>query len=210
MGGVEPERRIASIRSPVNWTLLGLIIERPSYAYELSQRFERIYGDALSLSSASHAYRVLGTLKDRGLIEEIPGTRTGRQPRPHYRATPTGVSAYHDWLIGQVAEERRRQKVFLLQLTALTDPRDLHRALALVDDYEQACLSETCSLPVRTPAPGRSSRDLDLQTRLIAEEKRLATGARVSWARFARSELKAAADARAGAGVRTGNQSDAR
>ena len=35
------------MRSPVNWALLGLIIERPSYAYNLAQRFERRYGDTL-------------------------------------------------------------------------------------------------------------------------------------------------------------------
>jgi DNA-binding PadR family transcriptional regulator len=29
------------MRSLVNWALLGLVIERPSYAYELARRFER-------------------------------------------------------------------------------------------------------------------------------------------------------------------------
>lgn len=35
------------MRSPLNWALLGLVIQRPSYGYELVQRFERIYEDAL-------------------------------------------------------------------------------------------------------------------------------------------------------------------
>ena len=40
-----------SMQSPVNWALLGLVIERPSYAYELAQRFERTYdGRRSSLS----------------------------------------------------------------------------------------------------------------------------------------------------------------
>ena len=196
MGEVESER--IAIRSPVNWTLLGLIIERPSYAYELSQRFTRIYGNALSLSSASHVYRVLGTLQRGGLIEEIPGTRTGRQPRPHYRATAAGLSAYHEWLIDQVAAERRRQKVFLLQLTALA--REPEQALRTLSEYEQACLRETCDTAIAAGGEATNGA-LELQRRLIAEERRLATGAKIQWARFARSEVKALAARQAAAGA---------
>jgi DNA-binding PadR family transcriptional regulator len=38
------------MQSPVNWALLGLVIERPSHAYELAHRFDRTYDGALSLS----------------------------------------------------------------------------------------------------------------------------------------------------------------
>ena len=186
------------MHSSVNWALLGLIIERPSYAYELAQRFERTYGSALSLSSVSHAYTALGTLKDRELIEELPGTRGGRQPKPHYRATAKGLQDYHERLIGEVAEERKRQKVFLLQLTALT--RRPEQAMQIIGDYEQACLAETCTTRIASSSsvdPGATDPSRELQARLIAEEKRLAIAAKISWARYARSELKALAGARA-------------
>jgi DNA-binding PadR family transcriptional regulator len=179
------------MHSSVNWALLGLIIERPSYAYELAQRFERTYGNALSLSSVSHAYTALGTLKDRGLIEELPGTRGGRQPKPHYRATAKGLTDYHERLIGEVGEERKRQKVLLLQLTALT--RNPEQAMTIIGDYEQACLAETCKTPIATGDPSATDPARALQARLIAEEKRLAIAAKISWARYARSELKALA-----------------
>jgi DNA-binding PadR family transcriptional regulator len=181
------------MQSAVRWALLGLIIERPSYAYELAQRFERTYEGALSLSSVSHAYAALGTLKDRELIEELPGTRTGRQPKPHYRATAKGIEEYHQWLIGRVAEERRRQRVFVLQLTALT--RDPERAMKIVGEYEQACLAETCTTLIPSGEESAPDENLDLQARLIAEEKRLAVGAKIAWARYARSEIKALANA---------------
>jgi DNA-binding PadR family transcriptional regulator len=169
------------------------VIQRPSYGYELVQRFERTYGDALSLSSVSHAYTALRTLEARGLIEELPGTRTGRQPKPHYRATVAGMEEYHEWLIGQVAEERKRQKVFLLQLTALT--RDPAKGMKIISDYEQACLAETCATLIATAEPDANDPARALQARLIAEEKRLAVGAKIEWARFVRSELKALASA---------------
>src|ERR1700731_3478506 len=57
----------ASMQSHVNWALLGLVIERPSYAYELAQRFERTYDGSLALSSVSHVYTALRALQDRGL-----------------------------------------------------------------------------------------------------------------------------------------------
>ena len=47
MAAVNREQRAAPMHSPVNWALLGLIIERPSYAYALAQRFERTYGSPL-------------------------------------------------------------------------------------------------------------------------------------------------------------------
>jgi DNA-binding PadR family transcriptional regulator len=198
------------MHSSVNWALLGLIIERPSYAYELAQRFERTYGSALSLSSVSHAYTALGTLKDRELIEELPGTRGGRQPKPHYRATAKGLSDYHERLIGEVAEERKRQKVFLLQLTALT--RRPEQAMQIIGDYEQACLAETCTTRIASSSgdPGATDPSRELQARLIAEEKRLAIAAKISWARYARSELKALAVARANgqANGQNGEQAD--
>lgn len=195
------------MHSSVNWALLGLIIERPSYAYELAQRFERTYGSALSLSSVSHAYTALGTLKDRELIEELPGTRGGRQPKPHYRATAKGLTDYHERLIGEVGEERKRQKVFLLQLTALT--RNAEQAMQIIGDYEQACLAETCTTRIASSGdPGATDPSRELQARLIAEEKRLAIAAKISWARYARSELKALANARAngGPGGQSGGQ----
>ena len=197
MGGGNREQRVAPMHSSVNWALLGLIVERPSYAYALAQRFERTYGHALALSSPSHAYSALGTLKERGLIEELPGTRTGPQPKPNFRATVKGMQEYHEHLIGQVAEERRRQKVFFLQLTALT--RDPAKAFQVLDTYEQACLAESCTR--RIPSGEDCSPDdaHKLQARLIVEEQRLALGAKIEWARFARAEIKALINARAAA-----------
>ncbi len=98
------------MKSPINWALLALVIERPSYAYELAQRFERTYDGVLSLSSISHVYTALDALSSRSLVEEVPGSREARQPRPLYRATAEGLEHYEAWLIRQVHGERRRQR----------------------------------------------------------------------------------------------------
>ncbi len=98
------------MHSQVNWSLLGLVIKRPSYAYELAKRFERTYEGVLSLSSVSHIYTALASLKDRSLIERIPGTGTEAQQKPIYKATAHGIEEYRGWLLGQLGEDRRRQQ----------------------------------------------------------------------------------------------------
>jgi DNA-binding PadR family transcriptional regulator len=176
------------MRSLVGWALLGLVIERPSYAYELAQRFERTYEGALTLSSVSHIYTALGGLQERGLIEEIPGTRSGRQPKPHYAVTEKGVSGYRDWLVEQISEDRQRQRMFVMELTALTRRPEI--ALEVLDGFEKACLAEAASTPLpRDDETGGSQ----LIARLIAEENRLAVGAKLAWIQYAREAFKALA-----------------
>lgn len=180
----------APMRSPVNWALLGLIIERPTYAYDLAQRFERRYGTVLALSNVGHVYTALGALESRALVEEIPGTREGRQPRPRYRATEAGVEEYGRWLVTQASEDRRRSKLFVLALAALAGrPEQLHEVIA---GYEQAWLAEGAQTPIgcgsedQENAPGALAA---LLRRLIDEESRLAVGSKLAWIEYARQEL---------------------
>ncbi len=187
------------MQSPVNWALLGLVIERASYAYELAQRFERTYEGALTLSSVSQVYTAIGALEGRGLIEEIAGTRSGRQPKPIYRVTATGLEQYRGWLVTQAQESARRRRLFVLQLGALT--RDPQAALTVVERFEEACLEEAGATPItgRGAGDGGDGADEDSSTegnsgliaRLLAEESRLAVGAKLEWVQYARRELKA-------------------
>ncbi len=176
------------MRSPVNWALLGLVIQRPSYGYELVQRFERTYKGALELSSPSQIYTGLDTLVRKALVEEAPAEEAAcdaddvvRQPKPHYRATAAGVSGYRQWMVAQPQDERRRSRLFIRQLAVLA-PQD---ALAIVEQYEQGCLQRA-----RRPTPKRpDDRPNDLATRLLDEEERLGVDARLAWVEYARQEL---------------------
>jgi DNA-binding PadR family transcriptional regulator len=176
------------MRSLVNWALLGLIIDRPSYAYELAQRFERTYEDALSLSSVSHVYIAVSALQERGLIEEIAGTRSGRQPKPHYRATSQGVQLYRDWLVEQISEDRHRQRLFVLQLGALA--RNPEIALDVLDRFEAICLKQAASAPLGTSGESADEPATQLIERLLNEELKLTVGARLGWVQYAREQLK--------------------
>jgi DNA-binding PadR family transcriptional regulator len=192
MGAVR-DAHAGPMQSQVNWALLGLIIERPSYAYELAQRFERTFEGVLTLSSVSHVYTALAALRDRALIEELPGTRHGRQPKPHYQATAKGREGYGQWLVGQVDEDLRRQQLFVLALARFS--RDPHAALAILDRYEQACLAAARSTPLSSRDDERSGGGPELAARLADEEKRLALGAKLAWVMYVRRELSAPVDA---------------
>jgi DNA-binding PadR family transcriptional regulator len=182
------------MHSPVNWALLGLVIERPSYAYELAMRFERIYEAALTLSSVSHVYTALGTLRERGLVEEAPGTQGAQRSKRHYQATARGLCEHADWLVAQVSEERRRQRLLVTQLGALA--RTPARALEVLNAYERACLAEAAAAP---PVGGEQGPGTTrLVARLVGEETRLAIAAKLEWTQYARAQLRTLASSPAG------------
>jgi DNA-binding PadR family transcriptional regulator len=202
-----PGAGAAGVRSPVSWALVGLVIQRPSYGYELAQRFERSYGDALELSSTSQIYTALDTLSRKGLLEEyVPQgdpAHPGRQPKPHYRATEAGRRGHAQWLVSLVCQERQRSRVFARQLAVL--PAD--EALGVIDLCERACLQDAAQAapaasPSTTASPSspraRGGEDGNgpsaLAGRLVGEDERVALAARLAWIEFARGELLALAN----------------
>ena len=191
------------MRSPVSWALLGLVIQRPSYGYELVQRFERTYEDALELSSPSQVYAALDALERRCLIERLAVDEddASRQPKPNYRATAEGVHDYRDWLVAQLHEERRRSRLFARQVAMLA----CADALVVIERCERACLREASDTrPAGTDDAQRPAGTNDTQiddpahpthlaARLVGEEERLALGARLAWVEYARRQLTTAA-----------------
>jgi DNA-binding PadR family transcriptional regulator len=182
------------MQSAVHWALLGLVIERPSYGYELAHRFEHAYAGMLRLSGVSYVYTALDTLQRRGMIEETPGTRSGRQPRPRYRATPEGVDGYKEHLIAQIGEDFRRSRLFARQLAAFAHDPEL--ALEIIERYGQACLQQAGDAPL----PAVTDAGLDpvsgLASRLVCEDGRLTMEAKLPWVEYARSQFKALAGGR--------------
>lgn len=178
------------MRSPVNWSLLGLVIQRPSYGYELVQRFERAYGEDLELSSPSQIYTALDILQRRGLIELLPVVETAglsRQPKPHYRVTAEGMGAYVDWLASHVQGEQRRSRLFVHQIAVLP----AREALAVIERCERACLKAATAGPATGVRGGEGHPEPGLlAVRLIDEEQRLVIDARLAWLEYARRQLR--------------------
>ncbi len=143
-----------------------------------------------SLSSPSQIYTALDTLARRGMIEEVAGPAERdvvRQPKPHYRATETGVARYSDWLFSQLDDERRRCRLLAQQLVLL----DPSTALSVIERCEQACLKEASCISAAGAQGSGADAPSALVERLIGEEDRLRVGARLAWIQYARHELKA-------------------
>jgi DNA-binding PadR family transcriptional regulator len=189
----ERVKRERSMRSPVNWTVLGLVIERPSYGWELWTRFERLYGDVLPIGGESHVYGALDALRCRGLIEEVQEPQRGvsgasRQPKPHYRATAEGLEAYAGWVIAQAREHNRRSLLFARQLGALAEQPDT--ALGILERYEQACLDDKgARIPTVSEFPARVVPGL--ADRLASAYGRNVMAATFGWIDYARCEFTA-------------------
>lgn len=179
-----------AMTSVVYWVLLGLVIERPSYGLELYHRLQRMYGDVLSLRSESHVYGALNSLEKRELIETIPGPSVTRQPKPHYKATEQGLRSYEDWLVEQVADERRRQELWVRQLGIFA--HNPAAALHIVSRYEEQHLKAAGEQTARLPGVPRDSR-AELIEDLVAERQRLADGGMLSWLHYAEDRIEARA-----------------
>jgi DNA-binding PadR family transcriptional regulator len=181
------------MRSPVNWTVLGLVIERSSYGFELWKRYERLYGDVVPIGSESNIYHALNALKDKGLIEEVEGSRTvvagaSRQPKPHYRVTDEGVCAYEEWVIAQAREHSRRSLQFARQLGAFA--QQPQTALAILERYERACLDDKgARIPTTVEFPSRVVPGLG--DRLASAYGRNVMSATLGWIEYARREFAA-------------------
>ncbi len=173
--------------SQVNWAVLGLLLARAGYGYQLVKSFEEAYGDVLVLSSESHVYTALNELSRRGLIEEVTGvpaarTGTNRQPKVRYQATAAGADAYRERMFEQAGADRRQSQLFVRQLAAMEHEPQV--ALQILERYEQACLAEA------RRSPATSERLID---RLLAVESRLAMESRLPWVEYARSQFSALA-----------------
>ncbi|HMJ03666.1 MAG TPA: PadR family transcriptional regulator [Conexibacter sp.] len=170
--------------------VLALVIEKPSYGYEVWRRFEERFGALLEVGS-SRIYQVVNALLDDGMIEEVPGRVGGsrRQPRPRYRATTLGAETHRQWLAEELRDDPLR--IELRRRLLATSANDASTLLAIVDRYEQGCLDEMARLGADAPAATAATAVRD---RLVAEERRLVLDARLKWILFARRQLRASAD----------------
>jgi DNA-binding PadR family transcriptional regulator len=178
--------------SEVPSVVLALVIERPSYVYEVWQRFEQRFGSLHNVAS-SRIYKTIDQLERRGFIEKLPPDEKAqdlRQPKPHYRATAAGARYHREWLATSIQEDPRREE--LLRRLLATTVRDSGAMLKIVDAYERSCLD---AMARRSSLEGDdrsgSARKVSLRDRLIDEERRVSHEGHLQFVAFARHAIKA-------------------
>lgn len=202
--------RPARVRSPITWLVLGFVIERPSYGYEIMARMERRLPGGTYPPGGTHVYNALNVLERAGHVESFrpsdeeravpvtdssqldssdPRQHRERQPKPHYRATETGIAAFREWLAEEMRSEPLQWEV-LRRLAMAAGIYDVARMSELVDRLEARCVQEAQRLPagngVRSPA--RSADEL--MERLIVAGQRTQIDAWLGWITYARREIE--------------------
>jgi DNA-binding PadR family transcriptional regulator len=190
----------------VTWAVLGLILERSSYGYELVYRLERRYGDVLRVSSSWQIYAALNALEKAGFIERVDqqqkleAQRTkSRQPKIKYRATGAGIEAFKGWLAGLMHDDPAHvellRKLVAGRRVAVVDSVDVVRDL--VTKYEDLCVTEARVLS--NDIPETPATDLgELIERLVLEARRAHLDSHFTWLEYANREIDAYERARRG------------
>jgi DNA-binding PadR family transcriptional regulator len=122
--------------------VLGLVIQRPGYGYQLEQRVKERFGSAQFV--ASSIYKALGRLEKDNLIrvvgeEGLELADSERQRRIKYEATQRGVAYFREWLRASSSVPLVREE---LQLRiAFCEPHELPRLIEIIHAEEQVCLA---------------------------------------------------------------------
>jgi DNA-binding PadR family transcriptional regulator len=122
--------------------VLGLVIQRPGYGYQLEQRVKERFGSAQFV--ASSIYKALGRLEKDRLIRVVGGEAlevpdAEHQRRIKYEATPRGVTYFRQWLRASSSVPLVREE---LQLRlAFCEPHELPRLIEIVHGEELVCLA---------------------------------------------------------------------
>lgn len=176
------------VRSPLQAIVLGFVIQRPSYGYEIANRCQRLCGSFLYVHQTS-IYGALERLSSIGLIEALdPRPRpTGHRERRYFRVTTEGGKQHHRWAESEFGQETERAQLLARIATAgRTGTRGLRQTL---DRYEQVLANQAEALAERQ-VTDTSHPSLDaLCERLVIIERRIALAGSEEWLAVARDEV---------------------
>jgi DNA-binding PadR family transcriptional regulator len=117
--------------------LLGLLLHRSAYPYELADRLERALGPAWAVNSGQ-LYQTIGRLEQEGLIERVDAALGGRDDRHVFAITEDGVHEFERWFEETTGHVRLSRRPLLVKIT-LAGPERLEHALEQINAYELDC-----------------------------------------------------------------------
>ncbi|HTR72505.1 MAG TPA: helix-turn-helix transcriptional regulator [Solirubrobacteraceae bacterium] len=172
--------------------VLGLVIERPDYGYQLAQRLEDRFG--ASGFAPSGVYSALDHLMRDDLVRSAgqlgSGSAKRAAPRTIYEATPSGVEHFECWMFASTPTPPLRDD--LQMKIALCRPSDVPRLIDMVYGQELACLGRLQDL--RRLSAERRAGTPDEWSRLmrgLADEAEVSFwSARIEWLQAARVQLE--------------------
>lgn len=177
--------------------VLGLVIERPGYGYQLAQRLEERFGS--SGFATSGVYSALDQLSRDDLVRSAgelgAGPARRAAPRTIYEATAEGVDHFETWMLDPSPTPPLRDELHMK--IALCRPRNVPRLIEMVGGQELVCLGRLEDLKRHAEETHASSHDWSRLMRMLAGEAEIAFwNARIVWLQSARELLEQLRDER--------------
>ncbi|HET6448981.1 MAG TPA: PadR family transcriptional regulator [Conexibacter sp.] len=119
--------------------VLGLLVERRGYGYELTQRLSERLGSRLAVPEGT-VHSSIKSLKGAGHIEVVRRSFRGDQVAVWYGATDGGVEEYETWLDEPLGREPVRDDLYLK--FAMVDARRLSKFTREFQRLELECVTE--------------------------------------------------------------------
>jgi DNA-binding PadR family transcriptional regulator len=183
-----PAAGALTVRSPLQAIVLGLVIQRPSYGYEIADRCQRLCGSFLHVHQTS-IYGALERLNNVGLIEALDRRPrlTGHRERRYFRVTTEGGRQHQHWAESEIRPETERAQLLARIATAgRSGTKGLRLAL---DRYERVLANQAENL-AENQVVDASYPSLDaLCERLVIVERRIALAGSEEWLAVARDEV---------------------
>jgi DNA-binding PadR family transcriptional regulator len=170
--------------------LLGLLIDRPAYRYQLGDRLQARLGPAWKINSGQ-LYQTVDRLEDDGLIERVDQAADEQHDRHVFAVTPRGTEEFERWFDGAVGRARLLRRPLLVKIT-LAAPERLRDTLAELDAYEQDCtasLREHLRMREAIPLGGLRVRADHEMLRLNLSADIMQLEGELGWARHARERI---------------------
>jgi DNA-binding PadR family transcriptional regulator len=170
--------------------LLGLLLDRAGYPYQLADRLQQRLGPAWEVNSGQ-LYQTVKALERDGLIERVHGGTGDHEDRHVFAITDEGVDEFERWFDQAPDTVRLSRRPLLVKIT-FAGPRRLQDAIAKLDAYERECaqrLAETACMREELPVDGALLRADHLLLRLNLSTDIFQLEAELHWARQAREML---------------------
>jgi DNA-binding PadR family transcriptional regulator len=117
--------------------LLGLLLHRSAYPYELSNRLQERLGPAWEINTGQ-LYQTIRRMEQEELIEQVDGPVGGRHDRHVFAITERGTAEFERWFESTANGTRLSRRPLLVKLT-LAGPERMKAALKQIDAYELDC-----------------------------------------------------------------------
>lgn len=131
---------------PLHHAVLALLVDGPSYGYELKGAFESAVGPQWGTLNIGHLYQVLDRLERDGLVTSTKVAQPVKPDRVVYEITDPGRAELTEWLHAAVPRTSGFRDDFFLKLMAATHTRDPTTLRTVIGNQRTLLLHELRNL----------------------------------------------------------------